>query len=185
MEEKLTKQMKCAIGEQLVCAHLIAKGWPTVNVNSTIDNFEGIDLLCQKGLDADDVAKVQVKTVFKGVNATISVGMNCGQAADIEYLKNNIKGPWVFVHVKETDPLNADFYILTAQQMIELVYGLHQWYLYGWERRPCTDSLKNSVACVSIAHILGKQDVSKNSDTFFNNPMKGIKTLNEWDNIWK
>lgn len=39
MAIELTRQMKCAIGEQLVCARLIAKGWPTVNVNSTIDNF--------------------------------------------------------------------------------------------------------------------------------------------------
>lgn len=28
--------MKCAIGEQLVSTHIIAHGWPTVNVNSSI-----------------------------------------------------------------------------------------------------------------------------------------------------
>lgn len=67
MEIKLTNRMKCAIGEQLVSAHLIAHGWPTVNVNSSINNFKGIDLYCQNGIDGFDsteVAQIQVKTTF-------------------------------------------------------------------------------------------------------------------------
>lgn len=189
MEIKLTNQMKCAIGEQLVCAHLIAHGWPTVNVNSSINNFKGIDLYCQKGIDGVDsteVAQIQVKTTLQGKNSGISIGMNCRQAADLEYLNNNIKGPWVFVYVKELVPLDVDFYVLTRRQMIELVYGLHHWYLDGWERRPCTESLEKSIACIRISHIEGKEDVSRFSDTHFNNPMRReVATLNNWDNIWK
>lgn len=184
MANKLTKQMKCSIGEQLVAAHLNAHGWPTVNVNSTINNFKGIDLLCQNGIDSEEVIGIQVKTTFQGINANISVGMNNKQATDIKYLKDNIKTPWVFVYVKRLIPLDAAFYILTAKQMIDLVYGLHQWYLYGWERRPCTPSLEKSMAGIRISHLQGKQDESRYSDTCFNNPMKGISTLNEWDNIW-
>lgn len=190
MDIKLTNQMKCAIGEQLACVHLIAHGWPTVNVNSTIKNFKGIDLLCQYGIDpAEDksneqIKGIQVKTTFQGINSGISIGMSCEQAADLEYLKKTITGPWIFIHVKELEPLEADFYILTAKQMIDLVHGLHQWYLYGWERRQCTDTLKKSVACISIAHILGKQDISRFSDTQFNNPMVGVSTRDKWHNIW-
>ena len=183
MEEKLTKQMKCAIGEQLVCAHLIAKGWPTVNVNSTIDNFKGIDLFCQNGIDSDEVVGIQVKTVFQGNNSAIHFGLNCGQAANLEEVRKKIKGPWIIAHVKDLETLDVDFYILTAKQMIDLVYGLHQWYLYGWERRPCTESLKGSVANIKLAHILGKQDKSSFSDTLFNNPLKDIVTLNQWSKI--
>lgn len=192
MEIALTNQMKCAIGEQLVCAHLIAHGYPTVNVNSTIDNFKGIDLLCQHGLNPEEYQEderyigIQVKTTFKGEKAGISVGMNCKQAADLEYLNKNITGPWVFVHVKKLPSLDVDFYILTAKQMIDLVYGLHQWYLYGWERRPCTSSLEKSPACIRIEHIIGKQDKSRFSDTFFDNPMnRAAKALDNWDNIWR
>lgn len=189
MEIKLTNQMKCAIGEQLVCAHLIAHGWPTVNVNSSINNFKGIDLYCQKGIDGVDsteVAQIQVKTTLQGKNSGISIGMNCRQAADLEYLNNNIKGPWVFVYVKELVPLDVDFYVLTKKQMIELVYGLHHWYLDGWEGRPCTESLEKSIACIRISHIEGKEDVSRFSDTHFNNPMRReVSALNNWDNIWK
>lgn len=184
MNKELTKQMKCAIGEQLVAANLNAHGWPTVNVNSTINNFKGIDLFCQNGIDSEEVIGIQVKTTFQGENANISIGMNNKQATDIKYLKDNIKTPWVFVHVKQLIPLYADFYILTAKQMIDLVYGLHQWYLYGWERRPCTPSLEKSMAGIRISHLKGKQDESRYSDTCFNNPMKGISTLSKWDNIW-
>lgn len=188
MNIKLTNQMKCAIGEQLVSANLIAHGWPTVNVNSSINNFKGIDLYCQNGIDSTEVAHIQVKTTFQGTNAGISIGMNCKQAADPKHLQTAIKGPWVFVHVKKLETLDVDFYILTAKQMIDLIYGLHQWYLYGWERRPCTESLENSVACIRIDHILGKQDKSRFSDTIFDNPLAGIKVeklINNWDNIWK
>lgn len=184
MEIKLTNQMKCAIGEQLVAANLIAHGWPAVNVNSTISNFKGIDLYCQNCIDSEEVVGVQVKTTFQGINANISVGMNCKQAADLDYLKKKINYPWVFVHVKRLMPLDVDYYILTAKQMIDLVYGLHKWYLYGWERRPCTESLEQAMACVRISHILGKQDESRFSDTHFDNPMKGVITLDEWNNIW-
>lgn len=179
--------MKCALGEQLVSAHLIAHGWPTVNVNSSINNFKGIDLYCQNGIDSSEVAQIQVKTTFQGINAGISIGMNCGQAADLDHLRKNIRGPWVFVHVKDLETLAVDFYILTAKQMIDLVFGLHDWYLHRWERRPCSESLEKSVACLRIEHILGKQDKSRLSDTFFDNPMKGVgkTTLNNWDNIWK
>ena len=179
--------MKCAIG--VVSAHLIAHGWPTVNVNSSINNFKGIDLYSQKGIDGIDsteVAQIQVKTTFQGPNHGISIGMNCKQAADIDYLNNNIKGPWVFVHVKDLASLSMDFYVVTRRQMIDLVYGLHHWYLHLWKRRPCTESLEKSVACIRIEHILGKQDKSRFADTCFDNSMKevGKTTLNNWDNIW-
>lgn len=184
MEIKLTNQMKCAIGEQLVSVHLIAHGWPTVNVNSSINNFKGIDLYCQNGIDSSEVSCIQVKTTFQGINSGISLGMNCKQAADLEYLNKTISGPWVFVHIKDLESLSADFYILTQRQMIDLVYGLHHWYLYGLERRPCTESLEKSVACIRIEHILGKQDKSRFSDSYFDNPLKGVLTQNNWNNIW-
>lgn len=185
MEIKLTNQMKCAIGEQLVSAHLIAHGWPTVNVNSSINNFKGIDLYCQNGIDSSEVACIQVKTTFQGINSGISIGMNCKQAADLKYLDKTISGPWVFVHIKDLQSLSVDFYVLTRKQMIDLVYGLHHWYLYGWERRPCTESLEKSVACIRVEHILGKQDKSRFSDTCFDNPMRREPSpLNNWNNIW-
>lgn len=185
MEIKLTNQMKCAIGEQLVSAHLIAHGWPTVNVNSSINNFKGIDLYCQNGIDSSEVACIQVKTTFQGINSGISIGMNCKQAADLKYLDKTISGPWVFVHIKDLQSLSVDFYVLTRKQMIDLVYGLQHWYLYGWERRPCTESLEKSVACIRVEHILGKQDKSRFSDTCFDNPMRREPLpLNNWNNIW-
>lgn len=188
-KNKLTKQMKCAIGEQLVAAHLIAHGWPTVNVNSTIDNFKGIDLFCQHGVDPKEeenleIVGVQVKTTFQSIKANISVGLTCKQAADLETLKKRIKNPWVFVHVKGTDPLEVDFYVLTAKQLIDVLYELHKWYLYGWEKRPCTESLEGAMACIRIDHIWGHEDVSRFSTTKFDNPLKGVKTLNNWNNIW-
>lgn len=189
MEIKLNNQMKCTIGEQLVCANLIAHGWPAVNVNSTINNFKGIDLYCQHGIDgieATEVAQIQVKTTFQGEKAGISIGMTSREAADLEYLRKTIKGPWVFVNVKRLVPLDVDYYILTAKQMIDLAYGLHHWYLDLWERRPCTESLEKSVACIRIEHIKGEHSESRFSDTHFENPMRAeVPALDNWDNIWK
>lgn len=184
METKLTSQMKCALGEELTSVNLIAHGWPTVNANSSINNFKGIDLFCQHGIDSDEVVGIQVKATFQGINAGIQTGLNCKKAADLDELKKAITGPWVFVHVKDLETLDVDFYILTAKQMIALVYGLHRWYLYGWERRPCNESLEKSPACIRIEHILGKKDKSRFSDTVFDNPLAGVTTLNKWENIW-
>ncbi len=184
MDNELTKQMKCAIGEQLVSAHLMAHGWPTVNVNSSIHNFKGIDLFCQHGVDSDEVVGVQVKTTFQGINANISVGLTNKEAATREELEKRITTPWVFVHVKDLATLDVDFYILTAKQLRDTLYQLHKWYLYGWERRQCTESLENGMAGIRISHILGKEDTSRYSDTHFLNPLKGVITHNNWDNIW-
>lgn len=189
MESKLDNQMIGAIGEQLVCANLIAHGWPAVNVNSSIKNFKGIDLYCQHGIggiEATEVAQIQVKTTSQGEKAGIPIGITSREAADLEYLRKTIKGPWVFVNVKRLVPLDVDYYILTAKQLIELAYGLHHWYLDLLERRPCTESLEKSVACISIEQIKGNHVKSRFSDTHFENPMRAkVPAHDNWDNIWK
>ena len=57
--------MLCAIGENLVSAQLMAHGWPTVNINHSINNFKGTDLYCQHELDSTKIIGIQVKTTTK------------------------------------------------------------------------------------------------------------------------
>ncbi len=178
---EISNQMLCSIGESLVSAQLIAHGWPTANVNSSIQNFKGIDLFCQKGSSSPDVVGIQVKTTMKGGFLT---GISCGVAADLEALNKKIIGPWVFVHILSLDPLSANYYVLTRAQVIDILYQSHQWYLYEWNRQS-TDSLKKSPAAIEISWLKGNGDSSIKAQTPFINPYPNDMFLGEWENIWR
>ena len=179
----ISNQMLCAIGENLVSANLTAHGWPCANVNHSIKNFQGIDILCQRGLDSTDVVRIQVKTAIKN---SFLVGLTCGEAADIETLKTKITGPWIFVHIKSLIPLEATYYVLPRQAVIDLLYYGHDWYLNQWNR-PATETLKKSPAAISLKWLSGKNDKSTKSSVQFQNPYPGDVFCKEtaWNNIWK
>jgi len=180
---KISHQMLCAIGENLVSAHLMAQGWPTSNVNHSINNFKGIDLYCQKGIDAiNKIIGIQVKTSIKG---GFPVGITNAQAADLDFLQTNIVCPWVFVHIKTLRPLDADYYVLPRQAVIDILYKGHDWYLNQWNR-PATDSLKKSPAVMQLRWLQGNDDSSNKSAVKFVNPYPGdiFRGATVWSNIW-
>ena len=183
MNNQISNQMLCAIGENLVSANLTAHGWPSANVNHSIKNFQGIDILCQRGLDSTEVVRIQVKTSIKN---SFLVGLTCGEAVDIETLKAKITGPWIFVHIKSLIPLEATYYVLPRQAVIDLLYYGHDWYLNQWNR-PATETLKKSPAAISLKWLKGENDKSNKSSIQFLNPYPGdiFRTGSAWDNIWK
>lgn len=183
MNNQISNQMLCAIGENLVSANLTAHGWPCANVNSSIKNFKGIDIYCQKGLDSTEGVGIQVKASMK---KGFLVGLNCGEAADLNVLKQKITGPWIFVHIKALVPLEAEYYVLSRQELIDILYEGHDWYLNKWNR-PATESLKTSPAAISLKWLRGENDKSNKSSIQFQNPYSGdiFRSESAWDNIWK
>lgn len=181
--QEISNQMLCAIGENLVSAELLAHGWPTANVNHSINNFKGIDLYCQKGIDATEVVGVQVKASMQN---SFLIGLSCGDTLDKSLLAKKITGPWVFVHIKSLIPLVAEYYIVPREQLIEILFQGHDWYLNQWNR-PATASLKKSPAAISLKWLQGKNDSSYKSSVQFVNPYPGNIFYGQkaWDNIWK
>ena len=177
-----SNQMLGAIGENLTCVMLMAHGWPTANVNQSINNFKGIDLFCQKGVDSEQVIGIQVKTSAK---SSFLLGFSCEEAADRDFLERHIIGPWVFVHITSLVPLEADYYVVPREALIDMLYCSHQWYLYQWDR-PATPSLRQSVAAIKVCWLRGDDGKSSKSQIPFVNPYPGdiFRQPDSLDKIW-
>lgn len=178
MEEKTTNQQLGLLGENLVSANLLAHGWDVANLNASFGNFRNIDLICQN--KNNESVNIQVKTLYN--NQSAFIGLTSKEA--VESISNNlIVSAWVFVHIKKLDPLQADYYVLSRCQMIELISHLHNWYLYEWNR-PATSSLENSPAAVHLWMLKRENRSSRYSKADFINPLKDVRLYNEWSNIW-
>ena len=182
MTDPISNQMLCAIGENLVSAQLMAHGWPTVNLNHSINNFKGTDLYCQHGLDSTDIIGIQVKTTIK---SSFLVGLKTEDCVDLNFLSKKVIGPWVFVHLKSTIPLDVDYYVLPRQAVIDLLYQGHDWYLHKWNRK-ATPSLYSSPAAIPIRWLRGENDHSSKSSVVFSNPYPGdvFRQPTSWNKIW-
>lgn len=178
MKKEISNQQLGLLGENLVAANLLAHRWDAANLNVSFGNFKNIDLICQN--ENDQCVNIQVKTLFK--NQIAFIGLTCKEA--VESVSNNlIMSAWVFVQIKSLDPLQAEFYVLSRGQMIDLISKLHKWYLYEWNRPP-KNSLEDSPAGVHLWMLEGKNRSSKYSDHDFINPLRDVKLLNNWNNIW-
>ena len=178
MEKENSNQQLGLLGENLVSANLLARGWDVANLNASFGNFKNIDLICQN--KDNECVNIQVKTLHN--NNCAFIGLTSKEA--VESISNNlIVSAWVVVHIKSLDPLRANYYVLSKGQMIKLVSKLHQWYLYEWNR-PAKASLENSPAGVHLWMLECKNRSSKFSDKDFINPLKDVTLLNNWDNIW-
>lgn len=166
------------LGENLVCANLLAHGWDVANLNVSFGNFKNIDLICQNA--ANKCVNIQIKTLYD--NQSAFIGLTSKEAAECND-NNKIVSAFVFVKINSLIPLQTDCYVLSRNQMIELTSKLHNWYLYEWNR-PATKSLEDSPACIEIGVLQGKNKSSRYSDNDFVNPFTHKDFLNAWENIW-
>ena len=178
-----------AIGENLVVAKLMQQGWDAFNANCTIKNYKSIDIIC---LNSDlreegklswkpKTALVQVKT---SCQKNIPVGFSIEQSQDIEYLEDNVKGPYVFIHMQEKDKeISFRYFIISRKNFIKLVYELHHWYIHDYKREK---SLAMSApAGLSIKHLMGEDEKETSKHKAFHNPLNGVSCEDCWENIWK
>ena len=178
MAKDITNQQLGLLGENLVCANLLAHGWDVANLNVSFGNFRNIDIICQN--KNNESVTIQIKTFYR--NQSAFIGLTSFEAAEC-HKNNKIVSAWVFVKINNLLPLEVDYYILSKSQMIELSSKIHNWYLFEWNR-PATDSLKDSPACIYLWMLQGKNRKSKFSDKEFLNPFNPNSFLNNWENIW-
>ena len=178
-----------AIGENLVVAKLMQQGWDAFNANCTIKNYKSIDIIC---LNSDlreegelnwkpKTALVQVKT---SCQKNIPVGFSIEQSQDIEYLENNVKGPYVFIHMQEKDKeISFRYFIISRKNFIKLVYELHHWYIHDYKREKSL--VMSAPAGLSIKHLMGEDEKENSKHKAFHNPINGVSCEDCWENIWK
>lgn len=169
------------IGEFITAVQLMHQGYDVANVNDSIPNMKSVDLLVYDD-DKKRHALVQVKS---SVNNTFPVGFDLSVAEDINLLKKAVVCPFVFVKINMNgaEP-QYTFYVLSRQQMIDLTYQGHDWYLHKLERKK--DVKRSGICCIPEKWLQGEDITPKIlKGENFSNPLKGITSENAWGNIWK
>ena len=105
----------------------------------------------------------------------------------MENLKKKIVGPWVFVHIKgEGYQMIFDFYVLSREETIKLIYESNDWYVHKWHRGERTVKLTNACG-VKIKWLQGEGEKDDVQHEAFLNPIsyKKGKSTDTWTNIFK
>ena len=127
---KLTNKQKGELGEILVSMKLINMGLDVVNLNTVKRNYKNADLICMNANNGKSVM-IQVKT---GTTQNIHTGFTSDVKGSIPKLEEKIIGPWVFVYMPDDKMSNMEFYILTKEEVIELISSSNKWYATEYDR---------------------------------------------------
>ncbi len=190
----LSKNTIGAIGENFAINELLRRGWHVANLNSVVMNVKSVDLVAIK-MDKNTFnhksVLIQVKTLIQHKNENINfpTGFDLEQAANEDYLKNNIRGPYVFIvakNVESEDPNNPpvfEYYIVSRTQMIKLLYDSNQWYLKK-DRGGRQIKTKGVTAGITLKWLRGEGEPAKGNGKEFQNPLSNQEScLNNWKNI--
>ena len=128
---KLTNKQKGELGEILVSMELINRGLDVVNINTVYRNYKNADLICMNANNGKSVM-IQVKT---GTTQNILTGFTSDVKGSIPKLEEKIIGPWVFVYMPDDKMSNMEFYILTREEVIELISSSNKWYATEYYRK--------------------------------------------------
>ena len=115
---------------------------------------------------------------------TFPVGFDLSVTEDMNKMKDAVTCAFVFVKVdlKVTEP-KYTFYILSRQQMIELTYKGHDWYLHKLQ---CDKEVERTgIVCIPGEWLQGSDIKPKRlTGENFKNPLNGISAKDAWNNIW-
>lgn len=128
---KLTNKQKGELGEILVSMELINMGLDVVNINTVYRNYKNADLICMNANNGKSVM-IQVKS---GTTHNILTGYISDVDGTIPNLETSVIGPWVFVYMPDDKMSNMEFYILTREEVIELISSSNKWYVKEWSRK--------------------------------------------------
>ena len=127
---ELTQEQTGKIGETAVMLELLKKGFNVININNSYPNYKNADLICMNANNGKSVM-IQVKT---GTTHNILTGFTSELDGTIQKLEESIIGPWVFVYMPDNKMSNMEFYILTREEVIELISSSNKWYVTEWNR---------------------------------------------------
>jgi hypothetical protein len=128
---KLTNKQKGELGEILVSMELINRGLDVVNINTVYRNYKNADLICMNANNGKSVM-IQVKT---GITHNILTGFISELDGTIPNLETSVIGPWVFVYMPDDKLSNVEFYVLTGEEVIDLISSSNKWYVTEWNRK--------------------------------------------------
>ena len=168
------------IGEFMTAVQLMHLGFDVANLNDSIPNMKSVDLLVYD----DNLKRHTLVQVKASIENTFPVGFDLSVAEDMNKLKDAVTCAFVFVKVdlKETEP-KYTFYILSRQQMIELTYKGHDWYLHKLQRDK--EVKRTGIVCIPEEWLQGSDIKPKRlTGENFKNPLNGISAKDAWNNIW-
>ena len=167
------------IGETAVTLELLKRGLDVININCTYNNYQKADLICMNHENGKSTM-IQVKT---GTTNNILTGFVSELDGTIPFIEKSIIGPWIFVKTDKNNLSEFEFYILTKEEILELITSSNRWYVTGWNR-----PLKSKpIVGVNIAWLKGEGEAattaqSKIQHNEYKNSL-GHNSLNRWDKI--
>lgn len=178
---KATRMTIGAIGEAAVALELLKKGFDVININSHYRNYKNADLVCMNP-DTGKSVMIQVKT---GTTHNILTGFTSELDGTIQNIDNSIIGPWVFVYMPKEDFSVMKFYILSKEEIKELITSSNLWYVNEWNR---TLTSKPMIG-VYTEWLEGKNQPGKSTKKYkypeYKNPLGNDPkiALERWDKI--
>ena len=127
---EITSKQIGELGETLVSMALMNKGLDVININTVYRNYKNADLICMNANNGKSIM-IQVKT---GTTHNILTGFISELDGTVPNLETSIIGPWVFVYMPDDKISNMEFYILTREEVIELISSSNKWYVTEWNR---------------------------------------------------
>ena len=118
------------IGETAVSLELMKKGLDVININTVYRNYKNADLICLNANNGKSVM-IQVKT---GTTHNILTGFTSELDGTIPNIEASVIGPWVFVKTDKNFK-TMNFYVLTKEEIVELIKTSNNWYVNGWNRQ--------------------------------------------------
>ncbi len=188
---KLHRQTKGVVGEIYLTMRLLLLGHDVANTNFTVKNTANYDLLCRKNGEGK-AYPLQVKTTFSDawrVGMTHADFITNGKFDEVKGRKNTeakVQCSWAFLLV-DGNELKPDItiFILTRQQVIDLIVTSEYWYLTDNGRIDPNVSEKGDVG-LTKTWIMGDAGKSTGKhNNVYQNPLAGITLVDNWDNIWK
>ncbi len=128
---EMNYSQKGILGETIVALELMNQGWDVININTVYRNYKNADLICMNANNGKSVM-IQVKT---GTTHNILTGFTSELDGTIPNIETSVIGPWVFVYMPDNNLSNMEFFILTKEEVIELVTTSNNWYVNEWNRQ--------------------------------------------------
>lgn len=173
-------QRLAAIGENMVVVRLLQEGMDAINANNIHTNFAKVDVICPTDTG---FIQVQVKTSDEK-NPNFPTGLSIEKAQNRSIIEKSVLGPWVFVHVKgEGRHMSFDYYVLSRDEIIELIYESNRWYVEDYSRT--ADIKKTSLVGVKLSLIQGSGEAKTARHKAFISPIRPETAKDAWDKITK
>ena len=174
-----TKNQRLAsIGENMVVVRLLQAGIDAYNANNLHTNYARVDIICPTDTG---FIQVQVKTSDEK-EPNFPTGLTIEEAKERTNIEKAVIGPWVFVYTKgKGHEMTFEYYILTREETIKLIYESNRWYLNDFKRSK--EIKTTSPVGVKLSWIKGIGEKRTSRHEPFVSPILPGSAKNAWHKI--